>query len=210
MVEFRKRFSEEDMAAILEASVPTPEKKDDEGDNDSSNDGTLILDATCCPADISYPQDINLLNQAREKLEQTVDEICKSTGRKKPRMYRQRARRDFLRLSKSKKRSARAIRTAIRKQLQYIRRDVGYIVQFVQNGVILTEKQKERLNLVTTVYEQQRIMFENGSHSIPGRIVSLAQPWVRPIVRGKVCANTEFGAKHQSGGRVRPCRAAGL
>ena len=51
------------------------------------------------------------------------------------------------------------------------------------------------MNLVTTVYEQQRIMFENESHSIPGRIVSLAQPWVRPIVRGKDCANTEFGAK---------------
>ena len=110
-------------------------------------------------------------------------------------MYRQRARRDFLRLSKSKKRSARAIHSAIRKQLQYIRRDVGYIVQFVQSGVKLTEKQKESLNLVTTVYEQQRIMFESGTHSIPGRVVSLAQPWVRPIVRGKVRANTEFGAK---------------
>ena len=36
LVEFRKRFSEEDMAAILEASVPTPEKKDDEEDNNSS------------------------------------------------------------------------------------------------------------------------------------------------------------------------------
>ena len=195
LVEFRKRFSEEDMAQILEASVPTPEKKDDGEDNDPSNGGTLILDATCCPADIAYPQDINLLSQVREKLEQTVDEICKSTGRKKPRMYRQRARRDFLRLSKSKKRSARAIHSAIRKQLQYIRRDVGYIVQFVRSGVKLTEKQKERLNLVTTVYEQQRIMFESGTHSIPGRVVSLAQPWVRPIVRGKVRANTEFGAK---------------
>ena len=110
-------------------------------------------------------------------------------------MYRQRARRDFLRLSKSKKRGVRAIRSAIRKQLQYIRRDVGYIVQFVQDGVKLTEKQQERLNLVTTVYEQQRIMFESGTHSVPGRVVSLAQPWVRPIVRGKVRANTEFGAK---------------
>ena len=110
-------------------------------------------------------------------------------------MYRQRARRDCLRWSKSKKRNARAIRSAIRKQLQYIRRDVGYIVQFVQSGVKLTEKQEERLNLVTTVYEQQRIMFESGKHSIPRRIVSLAQPWVRPIVRGKVRAGTEFGAK---------------
>ena len=51
------------------------------------------------------------------------------------------------------------------------------------------------MNIVTTVYEQQRIMFESGTHSIPRRIVSLAQPWVRPIVRGKAHANTEFGSK---------------
>ncbi len=49
--------------------------------------------------------------------------------------------------------------------------------------------------MVTTVYEQQRIMLDSRTHSIPRRIVSLAQPWVRPIVRGKAHANTEFGAK---------------
>jgi len=38
-------------------------------------------------------------------------------------------------------------------------------------------------------------MFKAGTHSIPQRIVSLAQPWVRPIVRGKAHANTEFDAK---------------
>ena len=196
LVAFRKRFSEEDMTVILEASVPKAEKeKDDPDDDDPPKIGTLVLDATCCPADIAYPQDVDLLNQAREKLEQTVDEICKSTGEQRPRMYRRRARRDFLRLSKSKKRSAKTIRSAIKKQLQYIRRDVGYIVRFVQNGVKLTEKQAYRMNLVTTVYEQQRIMFDSGTHSIPRRIVSLAQPWVRPIVRGKAYANTEFGAK---------------
>ena len=72
-------------------------------DNGAPNGGTLVLDATCCPAGIAYPQDVNLLNQKREKLEKTVDEICESTGEKKPRMYRQLAGRDFLRLSKSKK-----------------------------------------------------------------------------------------------------------
>lgn len=129
------------MAAILEASIPRPEADDNDDSNDPpDNGGTLILDATCCPADIAYPQDVNLLNQAREKLEQTVDEICKSSGEKKPRIYRQRARRDFLRHSKNKKRSAKAIRSAIRKQLQYIQRDVGYIVQFVKSGIKLTEK----------------------------------------------------------------------
>ena len=192
---FRKRFSEEDMAAILEASIPRTEEEHSDDDSDRPNGGTLILDAACCPADIAYPQDVNLLNQAREKLEQTVDEICKSTHAKKPRMYRRRARKDYLRLSKCKKRSAKAVRSAIKKQLQYIRRDVKYIIQFVKNGVKLTEKQAKRLNLATTVYEQQRIMFESKTHSIPQRIVSLSQPWVRPIVRGKAHANTEFGAK---------------
>ena len=198
LVAFRKRFSEKDLAAILGASVPKKdaEKKADSDDgNDPPNSGTLILDATCCPSDIAYPQDIDLLNQAREKAERTVDELCETTGRKKPRMYRKRARRDYLRLSKSKKRSAKAIRSAVRKQLQYIRRDIGYVAGLVQNGAKLSAKQADRLNVLTTVYEQQRLMFESGTHSIPQRIVSLAQPWVRPIVRGKAHANTEFGAK---------------
>ncbi len=198
LVAFRKRFSEEDMAVILEASVPkseTAEKDDSDDGNDPPNGGTLVLDATCCPADIAYPQDINLLNQAREKAEKTVDELCEQTGWKKPRMYRKRARKDYLRLSKSKKRSARAIRSAVRKQLQYIRRDVGYVAKMLQNGAKLSAKQANRLNIVTSVYEQQRLMLESGTHSIPQRIVSLAQPWVRPIVRGKAHANTEFGPK---------------
>ena len=196
LVAFRKRFSEKDLAAILEASVPKAEKKDDSDDGqDPPNSGTLILDATCCPADIAYPQDIDLLNQAREKAEKTVDELCEVTGQKKPRMYRKRARKDYLRLSKSKKRSAKAIRTAVRKQLQYIRRDIGYAAELIQMGAKLSPKQADRLNIVTTVYEQQRIMFESGTHSIPQRIVSLSQPWVRPIVRGKAHANTEFGSK---------------
>ena len=102
LVAFRKRFSVEDLAAILEASVPKreTEKKDDSDDgNDPPNSGTLILDATCCPADIAYPQDIDLLNRAREKVERTVDELCETAGKKKPRMYRKRARKDYLRLS---------------------------------------------------------------------------------------------------------------
>ena len=59
----------------------------------------------------------------------------------------------------------------------------------------MTQVQKDRLNLLTTVYVQQRLMYEAKTHSIPRRIVSLFQPWVRPIVRGKAHANTEFGAK---------------
>jgi hypothetical protein len=38
-------------------------------------------------------------------------------------------------------------------------------------------------------------MFSQGSHTIEHRIVSIHQPHVRPIVRGKTNANVEFGAK---------------
>ena len=51
------------------------------------------------------------------------------------------------------------------------------------------------LNTLTTLYEQQLYMYEHRVHSVPDRIISIRQPWVRPIVRGKAHANTEFGAK---------------
>lgn len=193
MVAFRKRFSEEDLSEILEMTIL---KEEDGDDNDEPPDGgTLIMDATCCPADIAYPQDVNLLNDAREKLEGIIDEVCETQPLPKPRTYRKQARKAYLKLSKSKKRTAKQLRKAIKAQLQYIRRDVGYIVRFVQNGVLLTDAQKDRMNLLTTLYEQQRILYETHTHSIPHRIVSLIQPHIRPIPRGKARVKTEFGAK---------------
>ena len=38
-------------------------------------------------------------------------------------------------------------------------------------------------------------MYENKIHSVPDRIVSISQPYIRPIVRGKAAALVEFGAK---------------
>ena len=38
-------------------------------------------------------------------------------------------------------------------------------------------------------------MYENRTHKFENRIVSISQPYVRPIVRGKSKAPTEFGAK---------------
>ena len=38
-------------------------------------------------------------------------------------------------------------------------------------------------------------MYDNRVHSVPDRIVSISQPYIRPIVRGKAAAPVEFGAK---------------
>ena len=68
--------------------------------------GKLILDATCTPADISYPTDIKLLNQAREQTEKILDRLYEQVKDKfdrKLRTYRQRVRKDYLAISKQRR-----------------------------------------------------------------------------------------------------------
>lgn len=64
-----------------------------------------------------------------------------------------------------------------------------------ENGAELSDKQNARLEVIKKVYEQQLYMYQSGVHSVPDRIVSISQPYIRPIVRGKAAAPTEFGAK---------------
>ena len=161
----------------------------------TENSGTIILDATCAPQNISYPQDVNLLNKARENLEGMIDQICYDYNYYRPRMYREKARKDYLNLARCKKRTAKKIRKAIKQQLQYIRRDRAYIDAFLEAGVELTPKQAALLKVIDEVCKQQLYMYENKAHSVPDRIVSISQPYIRPIVRGKAAAPVEFGAK---------------
>lgn len=59
----------------------------------------------------------------------------------------------------------------------------------------LSKKQYRDLLVIQELYRQQKMMFETESKSIDDRIVSIIQPHVRPIVRGKTNVRTEFGAK---------------
>ena len=156
---------------------------------------TLILDATCASQHIAFPQDINLLNEAREKLEGIIDAICFEYHLQKPRTYRINARKDYLALAKCRKRTSNRIRKAIRQQLQYIRRDIGYIYRFLTSGKEISTKHRDLLKVILKVYEQQQYMYTNRPHSVEDRIVNISQPYIRPIVRGKAKSPTEFGAK---------------
>ena len=81
----------------------------------TENKGTLILDATCAPQNIRFPQDINLPNEARENLERMIDSLCDRYGYYRPRLYRENARKDYLSLAKCRKRNAKKIRNALAK-----------------------------------------------------------------------------------------------
>jgi hypothetical protein len=48
------------------------------------------------------------------------------------------------------------------------------------------------LLVVATVYQQQLSMYENKEQRIDDRIVSLTQPHIRPIVRGKAGVPVEL------------------
>ena len=86
-------------------------------------------------------------------------------------------------------------RKAIGKQLAYLRRDLDAIDGKLSIGKNLPSRQAERLGTIRAVYEQQKYMYDNRTHSVPDRIVSVSQPFVRPIVRGKAGKPVEFGAK---------------
>jgi hypothetical protein len=94
LVEFRKRLSEEVLneinEMIIEYNTPKDDQVDQDDDDDHSNgggeqepneqqdvqsptktaenSGTLILDATCAPQNIKYPQDMPTVKQALLKL----------------------------------------------------------------------------------------------------------------------------------------------
>lgn len=121
--------------------------------------------------------------------------FCKSYNLPPPRRYKKCARKDYLAFARSKKHSAKKIRKALRKQLGYVARDIRYLEEFMSNGYAATEKEAGLYLTITALYEQQKYMYDNKIHSVEHRIVSIAQPWLRPIVRGKVKAPVEFGAK---------------
>ena len=59
----------------------------------------------------------------------------------------------------------------------------------------MIQKQFMRYMVLKQVYEQQQYMYDDQVHTVPDRIVSISQPYIRPIVRGKAAAFVEFGAK---------------
>lgn len=60
---------------LRERGLGEPALSPEKEDHPPKNRGKLILDATCAPGDISYPTDLNLLNQARKQTERIIDKI---------------------------------------------------------------------------------------------------------------------------------------
>jgi hypothetical protein len=201
MVHFRKRFTAEFMAEINEAMCKAEAMPKDvtppDDDDDEPHGGTLILDATCAPADIKYPTDTGLLADAIEKTDAMIDtlhEPFKGT-QPRPRTYRVKSRKLFTGFVRQRKPGKKVIRKVKGKQLHFLRRNLAFVEQMLQNGGQLSDRQMKLLATIRTLYEQQKEMFLHKTNRVDDRVVSISQPHIRPIVRGKAGTPVEFGAK---------------
>lgn len=183
-------------------------KKEPTGDDDTDsssveepkNKGRLQLDATVADAAIKFPTDLDLLNDSRVKAESLIDHLCVELGvKEKPRTYRKVARKEYLHVSKMKRKPDKVLRRGLRLQINYLKRDVGILTSLlnqVKEGHIPFDKhQYKYFFVIQEVLRQQEAMFKAKTNSSEDRIVSIHQPHVRPIVRGKAKARVEFGAK---------------
>lgn len=159
--------------------------------------GSLSIDATVVPVNITYPTDLKLLNQVRRKTEEIIDTCHKASGETtKPRTRRIEAHKEYLKVAKAKRLSSNKRWTAARKQLQYIKRNLESIESRSQKGIYtLNEADSQALEICKTIHDQQHRMWETKTHQHDNRIVNLYQPHIRCIVRGKAGKTYEFGPK---------------
>jgi len=195
--------------ARIKRKLQTKDTTEDSSEEDSSaapgqpdepkHRGTLKVDATVADQEIKYPNDVGLLNESRQQLERMINTLYDPTvDGSRPRLYPRKARKEYLIFSKKRRKSRKEIRRGVKGQLQYLRRDLKVIDKMLgkkNRKQQLAEKDKQMLEVIKKIYEQQKYMYDNNTHSVNNRIVSLYQWWVRPIVRGKDKNKVEFGAK---------------
>ena len=167
------------------------------------NHGKLIVDASVVEQAIRFPTDLGLLNEARELSERVIDELHANSSRpqkRKPRTYRAVARKTYLSVAKLKRPSNKRRRAGIRQQLQFLRRNLSHIETMLTEypygtSLPLPNWLLRRYWVLPHLFEQQYKMYTTHSRRCDDRIVSISQPYIRPIIRGKQGKTVEFGAK---------------
>lgn len=211
-VEIRKRVGHKQFDILSADLIRTAKGYKDQqhnkkSKNDSSdkpsNKGKLQADATVADQYITYPTDNGILNESRKKCEGMIDKLYRHSGCQgvKPRTYRRTLDQAWLDYSKKKKKTKATHRKMTRKLLESVRRDIKHInsmldeVEARGDRFPLTRREQRLLWIIQTAYQQQKQMYDTNIHSCPDRIVSIYQPHVRPIPRGKPGSQIEFGSK---------------
>lgn len=183
--------------AEADGSRPKVEDTDDEGND---HGGTMKIDATCCDAEVRYPTDSNLLEDGSKLIDRLLDKFCARHKAKKPQTHRVEARQAFLQLTKKKRKGKKLVSKTKQVQIRCLQADFQTFLDFLGRHTTdfltcFNRHDHRCLKAAFKMFEQQKMMFEQNVRTCANRIISIYQPHLRPIVRGKAKARVEFGAK---------------
>ena len=161
---------------------------------------TMYTDATCYESEMRYPTDQKLLWECCQKAYAVMCRMSERMGVHRPRTKYNDVEKANMGYVKQRKHNKGQTKKMVRRLLMLLGKLLKEIRKMERNGLdanVLTDKEKDVIETVTKAYRQQKNHFESGNarESIPDRIVSIAKPYVRPIVRGKEVKSVEFGAK---------------
>lgn len=163
--------------------------------------GLMKVDATCTEAEMKYPTDIGLLEDGSREVNRLTVKICARLGLREPRTLRGQSRSVFVQYTKRKHKGATLMKQTRQHQIHYLKSDIETLMDILAKvpsdrlTSILKTKDWRNLGASLSMLAQQEEMLSLGVRNCSDRIVSIFQPHVRPIVRGKANAKTEFGAK---------------
>ena len=150
------------------------------------NWGKLTIDASCTPADITYPTDLKLLNEARESTEHIIDDLYNQhmeLRKYRPRYDRGKALAVFLNVAKQKKPGSRKIKAALRRQLDYLQRNLEAIYALIAAGAGLSGLKThwwQKLLVNSKLYHQQTILLYAKTRRGEVAMVRVSPPTHRP------------------------------
>ncbi len=198
-VDIRKRMGQEVFSSFEQVILEKVGSSRKTGAEPVTNKGKLLVDATVAEQAIRYPTDLSLLNEAREISEHLIEELyALSDYSRKLRTYRRKARKLYLNLAKNKKLGVKLRRRGLREQLPFLRRNLKHISCLLDHlgstPFLLEYKLQRKSWIIQHLYNQQDGIYRSKQRRCDDRIVSISQPHVRPIVRGKARKSTEFGA----------------
>ena len=168
----------------------------------------LVCDTTVVPSNISYPTDISLLEKVRAKAVKYLEK-AKQFGADTFRTYKRTARKTFITYQKIRHHTIQSRRRTQKKILQFSKRNTAQLKNALEkisqktdtslNGIKEEVKEqflkeaKRFLATASNIVEQQKNIYKRLP--VKERIVSVHQPHLRPMVRGKYPVEVEFGPK---------------
>ena len=176
---------------------------------------TMYTDATCYESEMRYPTDAKLLWECIEKSYGIMCEESKRVGIHRPKtkyLDVEKANMGYVKQRKHSKSQTRKLLRRLLNLLGKILQEIRRIEREHSDSNLLTDKEKKLIDIITTAYRQQKNHFESNypRESVPDRIVSIAKPYVRPIVRGKEVKKVGGDTSYASNENRNFCKENGI